>query len=241
MDELMIALNQFGLPGVVVWWLIKEAKENKGKLFETISAYIRLKTLKKSNALNVSIAEVKTHPYFDKINAHLASIKFTHVEAGGSTLDFKMYVADVTSYVNHWLYRKHLEKYLTKGDYANISSDFPQMLSSFALDCESAIEASLGPEIASIYIKATETVRMLYFDFMQTIISSRQIAANEKAYLILDLLEYRIGSSHTVLYKMFLEMNGKIEAQAGITPIMPKADVERILEGLNKINPKGIK
>ena len=226
---------------MVLYWMRNELKANRDKIYDMLKAMIRLRTMKKMNSMNVSIAEVKNHPYFDKIKAHLASINFTQVEEGGSSLDFKMYVADVTSYINHWLYKKHLEKYLTKGDFNDIASDMPQILSSFATDCELAVNKVLGPEITSIYVKSTETVRRLYFDMIQVVISSRQIAANEKAYMILDLLEYRIGSSHTVLYKMFLEMNGKIEAQAGITPIMPKVNVEKVLNDLSKINPKGIK
>lgn len=226
---------------MVIYWMRNELKANREKIYDMLKAMIRLRTMKKMNSMNVSIAEVKNHPYFDKIKAHLASINFTHVEEGGSTLDFKMYVADVSSYINHWLYRKHLEKYLSKGDFNDIASDMPQILSAFTIDCEMAVNKALGPEITSIYVKSTETVRRLYFDMIQVVISSRQIAANEKAFMVLDFLEYRIGSSHTVLYKMFLEMNGKIESQAGITPILSKSSVEKVLTDLNKPQPKGIK
>jgi len=48
----------------------------------------------------------------------------------------------------------------------------------------------------------------------------------------LDLLNYRIGNSHTLLYKIFLEMNGKIESQADVVAPINKEELITILKTL---------
>ena len=180
----------------------------------------------------LSKEDILSHKYFDSLEALMSGFTFTTVTQGGSNTDFKMYVADVTSYINHWLYRKHLVGYIKAGKYDTLITDIPAILADFSKDTEVAVGKALNPEIAGVYKRATEMVRGVYFDSIQAVMGSDKLKTNEKVYVLLDLLNYRIGNSHTLLYKIFLEMNGKIESQAEVVAPINKDELITILKTL---------
>lgn len=231
--ELVVSLlklfKDWGAGGFAVGGLYILYKHRSGigpKLEAYTRLYLKNKALSKPT---VSVGDIKAHKYFNSLDGYLAGVTFTTVEAGGSTTDFKMYVADVVSYINHKLYKSHLEKYLMGGKYVNMATFFPVLLSEFSLATEVMVGKCLNPEVAQVYKKATEAVRSVYFDTIQSVLASEKLEENQRVWVLLDLLNYRLSNSHTLLYKIFLEMNGKIESQADKVTILTKKQVNEIL------------
>jgi len=229
MEEIVLMMEVFrkyGIQSLIagLMWLMWHKGD---KLNNKVNYLMRL--LARRNE-NVSREDIKNHRYFSEMDKHLQSTRFTPVEKGGTPLDFKMYVADVVSFINHDLYKTTLQKYLMSNRFSNIDKDIPLLLKGFSNDSDYVVEKCLGPDIAVIYLKQTASLRDIYFDTINAMLSCRKMSGHQKAFLLLDLLERRIATSHNILYKMFLEMNGKMDALADKTPILTKEAVETMLK-----------
>ena len=199
--------------------------------FDKIDHYLKLlfKLIALKNKENrVRKSDITNHNYFDDLTALL---KRSTITVYDNKTEYKMYVADVITYVNHYMFNLYLSDYLKLGRYSDLGNDLTDILGEVSKASTQAVSELLNEEVAQVYDKATRMFRSLYFDMIHSITGNDKITDLQKVYLLLDILNYRLNHSHNILYKIFLDMNGQIEGQ--IDKVEPKTK-EDIINYFNK-------
>lgn len=240
--EVIIASDEgifLAIGGAIVASLIAFIKKNGEAMYKAIGnmiqlafrGYLRKKSLKEEMN-KVNDKDITDHRYYMAIETHLAGYKLPTITNDSSMLDFKMYIADIITLINHVLYKKHFGDYLRNLKYDNFHLSMQCLLSEFIEDSLAAVEKCTNKELRAVYSQVTEAVRVVFFDIISTVTTNDKLSDLEKAYIMLNLFSSHINTSQSVLYKLFLNMNGKVEVQKDNVKAMTKEEVMMICDSL---------
>jgi hypothetical protein len=211
------------------WYLYSKKTELENELARLFRLYVRLSIVGNKNRLRAE--DINRHIYFTNINKLINGASFNRVIQDDNPLDFKIYASDVVSYITHWLYKKYFTELIVKNDWANLDKNLNTILVQIGRDTLEAIKLCMNEEVALVYKDSTEVIRDVYCDLLLAAVSddNKKYIGRYKAYVMLNMLNYRVMNSHTLLTRIFVGLNGRLESQASKVKILAKDEVEEIM------------